>query len=102
PAALARVRPSGLNATDRTAAVWPRREALGCPVLTSHSRTDLSWEALARVRPSGLNATEVTRPACPGRVALAWPVLASQSRTLPSRPPAALARVWPSGLNATG
>src|SRR2546421_11486586 len=61
---LARVWPSGLNATERMGLVWPVR---GWPrgvgwagSVTFHNRTVLSLLLVARVCPSGLNATEVT------------------------------------------
>jgi hypothetical protein len=59
--AVARVCPSGLNATDKTELVWPVRVLRGWGwrgSLTSHNRAVLSVLAVARVRPSGLNATE--------------------------------------------
>ena len=59
PLPLARVLPSGLNATESTGPVWPvSGPPIGRPVATSHSRTVPSALPLARVLPSGLNATE--------------------------------------------
>ena len=56
---LARVLPSGLNATAMTEPVWPVSGLPICRrVATSHSRTVPSSPPLARVLPSGLNATE--------------------------------------------
>src|SRR4051812_47961705 len=68
PLAVARVRPSGLNATDFTASVWPVRVLRGCPLGTSHNRTVRSLLAVARVRPSGLNATDHTGSVWPVKV----------------------------------
>src|SRR5262249_1712672 len=97
---LARVRPSGLYATEQTLFVCPWSLAMASPVATSHSHTIRSSEpeALASVVPSGLRATEATSD-CKRRVALGCPVLTSHNRTVLSRE--ALARVVPSGLNAT-
>ena len=64
--AVARWRPSGLNATAVTAPVWPVRVAVVVPVAVSHSRTVWSSLAVARWRPSGLNATAVTRAGVAG------------------------------------
>ena len=59
PLPVARVLPSGLNATESTAPVWPVRGFLLWRwVATSHNRTVPSPLPLARVLPSGLNATE--------------------------------------------
>ena len=60
--AAARVRPSGLNATELTPSVppasgWPSRAGRAGSV-TFHSQTMPSVPPAARVRPSGLNATE--------------------------------------------
>ena len=98
---LARVLPSGLNATEQTASVWPVSGLpIGWPVATSHNRTVPSSLPLARVLPSGLNATETTLPVWPVSGLPIWrPVATSHSRTVPSALP--LARVLPSGLNAT-
>src|SRR5262249_58345412 len=57
PLPLARVVPSGLNATDSMLAVGPVRGRRGA---MSHSRTVPSMLPLARVLPPGLNATELT------------------------------------------
>ena len=69
---LARVRPSGLNATAKTGASlplvrgWP--SGRGCAgSVTFHSRTVPSSLPLARVRPSGLNATALTASAGAGQ-----------------------------------
>ena len=104
---LASVRPSGLNATESTAAVLPVRgwpSGLGrAGSATSHSRTVPSRLPLASVCPSGLNATESTAPT---PLVRGWPSgrgcagsATSHSRTMPSQLP--LASVRPAGLNAT-
>ena len=73
PLPLARVLPSGLNATEKTLPVWPVSGApTGRWLATSHSRTVLSSLPLARVLPSGLNATEST--------VSVWPVSGSPDR----------------------
>ena len=53
-------RPSGLNATPRTAPAWPVRVRRCSPVAGSHSRAVSSLLAVASRRPSGLNATPST------------------------------------------
>jgi hypothetical protein len=59
--ALARVLPSGLNATEVTGPEGPVRGRLICrPLDRSHNRTAPSALPVARV-PSGLSATEVAR-----------------------------------------
>ena len=58
-AALARVWPSGLNATESTEPVWPVRGCEAGPV--GRHIAPVSLPALARVRPSGLNATDAQR-----------------------------------------
>jgi len=67
---VARVCPSGLNATEKMGLVGPVRgwpNGLGwAGSVTFHNRTVLSLLLLARVCPSGLNTTEVTE--------LVWPV----------------------------
>src|SRR5437764_1069158 len=66
---LARVCPSGLNATELTTSVWPVRggpRGVGwAGPVTFHNRTVWLVLPLARVCPSGLNTTELTR--------LVWP-----------------------------
>ena len=65
--------PSGLNATEKTALVWPVRVLSGLGwwgSLTSHNRAVWSALAVARVCPSGLKATEQTP--------LVWPVRVRQ------------------------
>ena len=67
--AVARVCPSGLNATEKTPLVWPVTVPSVCGwrgSLMSHNRAVSSPLAVARVCPSGLNATEKT--------VLVWPV----------------------------
>ena len=105
--AVARVRPSGANATASTASVWPvsgwPSGVAGPDRSYSHSSTVWSTLAVARVRPSGANATAVHRrcgrsavaePARPGRVASGptgapfrrrwrWPGCARPGRTPP-------------------
>ena len=72
--ALARVLPSGLNATEVTEPVWPVRELPACrPAATGHNRTGPFMLPLARVLPSGLNATETITEYTP----LVWPVTRS-------------------------
>ena len=68
--AEASVVPSGLNATEFTALVWPvSGSPIGWRLDTSHSRTVPSSPAEASIVASGLNATEFT--------ALVWPVSGS-------------------------
>src|SRR5215472_3646149 len=70
---VARVLPSGLNATDQTPPACAMR---GLPiwrwVATSHSRAVPSWPPVARVLPSGLNATDQTSPGRPVRGLPIW------------------------------
>ena len=67
PLPLARVLPSGLNATELTFPAWPVRGLPICRrVAAFHSRTVPSSLPLARVLPSGLNATELTTPGVAG------------------------------------
>jgi hypothetical protein len=57
--AVARVCPSGLNATESTPLVWPVRVLSGLGwwgSRTSHNRAVLSALPVARVWPSGLNS----------------------------------------------
>jgi hypothetical protein len=61
----ARVRPSGLKATELIQRVCPVRIRSSQPVATSQSWTVPSAPPDARVRPSGLKATEVTISECP-------------------------------------
>ena len=80
----ARVLPSGLNATEQTAPVWPVNALpIRRSVATSHNRAPLSARLpLARVLPSGLNATEPTGPVWPARESPIWRwVATSHSRT---------------------
>ena len=56
----ARLRPSGDQATDQMALVWPSRRAVLCPQTTSQRRMVLSFEPEARLRPSGDQATDQT------------------------------------------
>ena len=99
---LARVLPSGLNATELTPSVWP---VSGCADLTVAGHIPqphrLVALPLARVLPSGLNATDVDGIGVAGerrRRPDGW-LATSHSRTVLSSLP--LARVLPSGLNAT-
>ena len=83
---VARVLPSGLNATDQTA---PACAVRGLPiwrwVATSHNRTVPSSLPVARVLPSGLNATDQTSRVCPVRGLPIWRwVATSHSRTVVS------------------
>lgn len=75
------VSPSGLNATERTSAVWPVRVAVLRPVATSHT---ISVPPLTRVLPSGLNATESTARVEALSVAVVLSVAMLHSRTVPS------------------
>ena len=61
---VARVLPSGLNATDATPCACPVSVAVILPLATSHSLTVLSRLAEASVLPSGLNVTERTESVC--------------------------------------
>jgi hypothetical protein len=100
-------RPSGLNATEETAPVWPVSMCSWALVAGSHSHTVLSPFPLGSSRPSGLNATEkmplsVIRDFVFGvmvRMFSCAPVAGSHSRTVLSKLPLASSR--PSGLNAT-
>ena len=74
PPPLARVWPSGLNATLQTDSVWPSRVCWRVPVAMFHRRTMLSQPPLARVWPSGLNATLQTDSVWPSRVCWRVPV----------------------------
>ena len=53
-------RPSGLNATQNTPAVCPRRVKTSSPVVVSHSLMVRSSLPVARRRPSGLQASPST------------------------------------------
>src|SRR6476619_3261327 len=82
PLPLARVVPSGLNATDWTAPVWSSGSPMGWWVATSHSRSVSSLALpLARVVPSGLNATDATYPAWTSGLPMGWWVATSHSLT---------------------
>ncbi|GAA3083874.1 hypothetical protein GCM10020000_82660 [Streptomyces olivoverticillatus] len=96
--AAASVRPSGLNATERTKSAGPVRVATGMRVgesVTSHSRTVWSQLPVARRRPSGRKATVDTTSS--------WPNRGSSRRSCNRAPALAslMARSWPFGLNAT-
>src|SRR5258708_25725300 len=99
---LARMLPSGLQATLFTrsvcpVSVWSRRR-----LSTSHSLTVRSQLELARVLPSGAKASPRTRLVCPARIATqvaGWVCWISHSRIFPPGPP--LASRPPSGLQAT-
>src|SRR5207248_3233589 len=65
----ASVLPSGLYATEVTAAVWPLSVAFSLPPATSHSLMVLSPLPEASALPSGLNATQNTLSVCPVSVA---------------------------------
>ena len=100
---MARVLPSGLNATELTQSVWP---VSGVPDLAAAGHVPQPHRAvaalpLARVLPSGLNATELTVPVWPvsGRADLAVAGHVPQPHRARRRLP--VARVRPSGLNAT-
>ena len=60
-------RPSGLNATQSTPAVCPRRVKTSSPVVVSHSLMVRSSLPVARRRPSGLQASPSTKSVCPRR-----------------------------------
>src|SRR4249920_3624803 len=70
--AVARVLPSGLNATANIAVVPASGAPIWAWVATSHNRAVASWLAVARVLPSGLNATEYTAPGPDGSGAPIW------------------------------
>src|SRR6516162_5321610 len=61
----ARMSPSGLNATDVTAAEWPRSVRSSRPELRSQSLIVPAISLDARVRPLELKATARTRSECP-------------------------------------
>ena len=105
---VARVCPSGANATDDTAPVWPVSGSPEPAAAGSGPRRPTActvWSALpvARVCPSGANATAYT--------ASVWPVSGSPSRrgragsvtshSITVLSSLAVARVRPSGANAT-
>lgn len=101
---VAKVRPSGVKATDFTAPVWPVRtdSRAGWRRRVTFQRVAVRFRpATARVRPSGANATESTAPvsrrADSGRGLRTSVVF--QMRTVPCSPP--VARVPPSGLKAS-
>src|SRR5215472_10235171 len=97
---MARVLPSGLNATEVIRPVWPVRGApTGRLVARSHTRTVWSGLVLARILPSGLNATEVIGPTGPVRAVICRWAATSHNKMVPVSLP--VARVLPSGLNAT-
>ncbi len=81
PLPVARVLPSGENATERTAALWPSRLATSFASATSQSLTTLSYPPEASVLPSGENATAKTQFLCPLSAATSRPVATSQSLT---------------------
>src|SRR5262245_14280095 len=91
--------PSGLNTTDTTGPLWPRRVAVWRPVSASQSRTVSSRLAVATVRPLGAKATHSTMLSWPCSTSRCLQVRTSHSRTPP--PSAAQARVRPSGENTT-
>src|SRR5262249_2724600 len=78
--------PSALQATVRTASVWPSNTRVAPPVGTSHSRTARSRPPVSARLPSGLTATAWTPPACASTVCRQAPVPASQKRSAPSIP----------------
>ena len=102
PLPAARVRPSGLNATDLRRTCRPSGPVSSWPICTGcaglatfHSHTLSSALPAARVRPSGLNATELTSLARAAQ---------HRGRKVPQPHGAVMspaARVCPSGLNAT-
>lgn len=77
--ALARHRPSGLNATLRTQCLCPLSKRTSSPEATSHNLMVRSKLPPARRRPSGLKATLRTPPVCPRRERTSRPVCASQT-----------------------
>src|SRR5256885_1202762 len=99
---LARMRPSGLQATLFTRSVCPVSVWRRLPLATSHSLTVRSQLALARVLPSGEKASPRTRLLCPAMIAtqVAGCVFCiSHTRICPVVPPLASRR--PSGLQTT-
>src|SRR5262249_26464360 len=76
--------PSGENATDRTAAVWPLRVRMSAPELASHSLSVWSQPPDSTRLPSGERATEKTQLDRPSKVRIKVPVAASQSFTAPA------------------
>ena len=63
--AVATASESGVNATEYTVPVCPRRTATVWPVAVSQRRTVLSADPLAIRKPSGENATAQTFASCP-------------------------------------
>src|SRR5207249_1365697 len=99
PLALARVLPSGLNATEQTRPVPAAGGApVGRPAAACHTRAASAPRAAAAVSPRGRRAPS----AAPLEPARGWPigrrVVTSHSCKAVLVP---LARVLPSGLNAT-
>src|SRR5437667_5959598 len=99
--AVARVSPSGLNATSVTCSDGSGEALIGelawRPVAASQNWNVPSSPAVARTWPDGLNVTELTRPP----VAIGRPAW-RQVPTLQNRTPSCpqVARVLPSGRNA--
>src|SRR5215469_6283217 len=67
---LARVRPSGLQATESTRSVCPEKVCRHTPVDRSHSLIVPSKLALARWVPSGAKASPVAQQVCPTSVCI--------------------------------
>src|SRR5215468_8830896 len=86
------VRPSGENATEKTASECPVKVRSSLPVATSHSLSVLSQLPDSAVRPSGANATEETAAECLVKVRSSWPVATSQSLSMPSPSPESTVR----------
>src|SRR5207248_11797004 len=98
---LARMRPSGLQATARTRSVCPVSVWRKLPLATSHSLTVSSQLPLANCVPSGAKASPNTQLVCPLSVCTpvpGCPPESSHSRIWVSKPPLASRR--PSGLQA--
>src|SRR4051812_27105046 len=91
PDALARVLPSGENATHQMSPRWPFRVKRGfrAGVGVGQSLTVPSPLAVARLLPSGEKLTPLIGPVCPERSVLRRPVDTSQTDSRPfSRPDA--------------
>src|SRR5882724_2545976 len=93
------IRPFGLNATPKTAAVCPVSSLVHVPVRASHSRGGRSALTVAILLPSGLKGAANTASSCPLSVYVSSPVAEFHTRAVLSSL-AVLSRA-PSGLKDT-
>ena len=74
--------PSGLNAAELTALLWPLSSATSRPLAASQTRAVLSTDAVTTRAPSGLKAADSTRPPWPLSSAISRPLAASHTRAV--------------------